>query len=293
MTNGIRPLRNQRLKRPGDLRKGILRRHIALPTEHGAWIWWIGPLLIGAAAGEQRNADVAVLFLTALAAFLARHPLTLLVKVRSGRRSTRDLAPAAFWAGLYSFLASAGVILLLLKGHGRVLWLAVPGLPVFAWHLWLVNQRAERGQRAIELAVSGVLSLTAPAAYWLAQGNGLMEPWLLWLLTWLQTAASIVHVYLRLEQRRLDQMPSMPERWRMGTRSLLYHSFNLLLSLSLALSGLFDLPFLVPGAYALLFLDAFAGVVHPAVGAKPSAIGLRQLAASSIFVLMMILAYSL
>jgi len=127
MTNEIRPLRNQRLKRPGDLRKGILRRHIALPTEHGAWIWWIGPLLIGAAAGEQRNADVAVLFLTALAAFLARHPLTLLVKVRSGRRSTRDLAPAAFWAGLYSFLASVGVILLLLKGHGRVLWLAVPG----------------------------------------------------------------------------------------------------------------------------------------------------------------------
>ena len=69
------------------------------------------------------------------------------------------------------------------------------------------------------------------------------------------------------------------------------HSFNLLLSL--ALSGFLYAPFLAPGAYALLFPDASAGVVRPAVGVKPGAIGLRHLAATSIFVLMMILAHSL
>jgi hypothetical protein len=39
----------------------LWRRHYFIPTEHGAWIWWIGPFLIGAAAGGKPGLDALVL----------------------------------------------------------------------------------------------------------------------------------------------------------------------------------------------------------------------------------------
>jgi hypothetical protein len=186
-------------------------------------------------------------------------------------------------------MALAGAGFLVYRGHLRLLWLVAPGLAVFAWHLWLISRRQERGRMGIELVGSGVLALAAPAAYWLSGGDRTGEGWLLWGIAWLQSAASIVFVYLRLRQRRLDKVPSPPERWRMGVRALLYHFFNLLLAALLA--ALRWVPIGVPFAFLLMLLDALDGVARPAVGTKPVSIGLRQLASSSLFVLVVVLSY--
>ncbi len=265
------------------------RTYYALPAEHGAWIWWVGPLLIGLGAGGGPSRDFAVLALTGLAAFLSRQPAVIAVKTLSRRRPRRDLGPALAWLTIYGLMASLGVLALVLDGHTRILALAVPGLPVFAWHLWLVSQREERGQMGIELVAAGALALAAPAAYWISGGLDPLEPWVLWALTWLQSAASIVGVNLRLRERRLASPP--PDRWRMGLRTLLYHAFNQAASLALAAARL--VPWLVPAAFSLTLLDAVEGVARPPVGAKPTAIGVRQLAVSSAFVMVMVLAYRL
>jgi hypothetical protein len=141
----------------------------------------------------------------------------------------------------------------------------------------------------VEIIGAGALALAAPAAYWVSGGGSDPEAWLLWGLTWLQSAASIVHVHLRLEQRRLELMPELASRLRMGRRSLSYNGFNQLASLALALGGW--VPTLVPVAFGLTFLDAIEGVFRPAVGTRPRRIGVRQLLISSAFVLMMVLAY--
>lgn len=269
----------------------LWRRHLALPAEHGAWIWWLGPLIIGTVAGGQLRPELLVLALAALATFLLRQPATLAVKTLSGRRSRQDLPAALAWAGIYTVLAvgSAGVLIAL--GQRRLLLLAVPALLIFSWHLWLVSRRRERRQLGVEIFAAGALSLSAPAAYWVAQGDSPRTAWLLWLLTWFQSAASIVHVYARLNQRNLTSPVSFRRKLALGQRSLLYNGFNLLGSLVLAGAGW--VPALVPSAYALMAIDALEGVLRPAVGARPTRIGLRQLLVGMGYVLLMLLSYAL
>ena len=267
----------------------LWRSHYALPAEHGSWIWWLGPMAVGIAAARNPGPSVALLFIAALGAFLLRQPTTILVKTLSGRRPRHDRLPALLWLLFYGVITLAAVVLLINAGHDRVILLAIPGMLVFGWHLWLVNRRAERGQIGIELVGAGVLCLSAPAAYWVSGGDDDQLAWLLWLLTWLQAAASITHVYLRLEQRLLEEPPTLIKRWKMGFRSLLYHGFNFTLSMFLMWADL--IPWLVSVSYAIMLLDALEGVVRPAIGVKPTLIGLRQLGASTLFVLLMVLAF--
>jgi len=271
------------------LDRRLWRRHYFIPTEHGAWIWWIGPFLIGTAAGGTFGLDALVLLLAVAAVFFMRQPAAITVKALSGRRARSDLAPGLFWSSTYSLIALLAVLVLIRSNHAQLLWLAIPGVLVFAWHLWLVSRREERGQRGVELVAAGVLALAAPAAYWVAGGPGALTAWLLWLLTWLQSAASIVFVYLRLEQRRFPAVPPPSECWRMGARTLVYHTFNLVAAAGLAAARL--VPALVPAAFGLMLADALEGVARPPVGARPTAIGLRQLGSSALFVVVMIAAY--
>jgi len=268
----------------------VFRKHYALPTEHGSWIWWFGPFVIGAAAAGAFPPVLWLLFLTAFAAFLSRQPIALLVKVASGRRPASDRLPALVWAAIYGALVLLGLAELAALGFGQLLLLlAAPAVLVFAWHLWLVSRRAERGQMGVELVGAGVLALTAPAAYWVAGGPDSSTAWILWLLCWFQSAASIVLVYLRLDQRRWVAVPSPAERGRAGRRVLAYHLFNLLAAALLA--GLQVVPGMVPVAFGLMLADAIDGILRPSIGARPTSIGMRQLAASAFFVVLVAASY--
>ncbi len=263
----------------------FLRKHYAVPGEHGIWIWWLGPLIIGTSAAGGPTSAFLTLFLAALFAFLVRQPVSIIIKAWSGRRNKKDVRPAAIWIVAYSFGLLLSVAILVAQGYRQVLLLTIPGIPVFIWNIWLISKRAERGRRGIELVGSGVLALAAPAAYWVSGGTDVLLPWILWLLTWLQSAASIVNVYDRLNYREQDQIPPMEIRLRNGVRSLTYHLFNLILSAALAIGGW--IPWLSVIAFLLMLLDAAESVLRPPIGAQARAIGFRQLGASSLFVILM------
>jgi hypothetical protein len=269
---------------------GIFRRTIALPQEHGSWIFLISPLLIGLFAGKNLNAGSLALTLAALVAFLIRQPITVSVKIYSGRRPRTDLPAAKFWIIVYGLVLLLACLELLYLEYRFILYLAIPGAIVFGWHLFLVSKRRERGQPGVEIIASGVLALAAPAAYWVSLGYYEPMGWWLWILNWFQSAASIVYAYLRLEQRTLKQMPKRIERLRMGRRALLYTSFNLLaatiLSIMNRLSELIFLPFL------LQWLETIWGMMNPAIGVKPTRIGIRQLIVSILFTILFIAAWS-
>ena len=194
-----------------------------------------------------------------------------------------DRRPALIWFSFYSLIAMVAFVLLLMAGFGRLVWLLLPGFPVFIWHLFLVSQRAERGQRGIEIVGAGVLALAAPASYWVAGGSVTPLAWILWGISWLQSAASIVLVYQRLHERTLDAPGGFAVRIQRAIRSLAYHAFNLVFIL-LAIQ-LFELPWTVTLASGLMLGDALDTLRAPAVGWKPRRIGLRQLIASMLFVL--------
>ena len=271
--------------------RDYFKKQIALPQDHGSWVFILSPLLVGIFAGGNFTFAAFNLVLAAMSAFMMRQPTTVLVKAYSGRRPKSDLAAARFWLLIYGGIASLALLGLMLQGFGFLLLLAVPGVVVFGWHLKLVSQRAERKQADVEVIATGVLALAAPAAYWV--GIGRYDPlgWWLFLWVWLQSAASIVYAYLRLDQRELkqDQAAGLErsELWKMGKRALLYTTFNLIASLILGLAKL--IPFFIFIPFLVQWLETLWGITHPSIGWKPVRIGIRQLAVSTMWTLLFIL----
>ena len=270
-------------------RTDILRKYIALPQDHGSWVFLISPLLIGLFAGGSVSSATPFLILAAFSAFLIRQPITIAIKATSGRRSRRDLPAARFWMTVYGAAGLIGLAGLVWQGLAYLMLLAIPGIPVFAWHLYLVSKRAERRKAGIEIVASGVLALAAPAAFWAAQGSPDPRGWWLFGLVWLQSSASIVYAYLRLEQRELKEMPDRNTQWQLGRRALLYTYTNLIMVLGLSLSG--HLPGWLFLAYALQAAETTWGTFNPAIKVKPALIGVRQLIVSSLFTLLFIAAW--
>jgi 4-hydroxybenzoate polyprenyltransferase len=265
------------------------RKQVFLPQDHGSWVFIFSPLLVGLAAGGRLTWASLSLVIAAIAAFLIRQPITTAVKAYSGRRAKSDLPAARFWMIVYAAVLLVALLGLRRAGFSFLLALAVPGAPVFAWHLWLVSQREERRQVNVEVIATGVLSLAAPAAYW--AGIGRYDPvgWWLWVLVWLQTAASIVYAYLRLEQRELPEMPSRRELRQMGWRAFGFTSFNLVLTLALGLSSVLPRFLFIP--YLLQCLETLWGIFNPAIKWKPTRIGIRQLTVSTLWTLLFIVTW--
>jgi hypothetical protein len=266
-------------------------RYIALPQDHGSWVFLLSPLLIGIFASGRLGIVSIFLIIAALSAFLLRQPVTILVKAYSGRRPRRDLPTAKFWIGVYSLLGIVALAGLISHGFAFLLILAIPGAPVFGWHLYLISRRAERRQLGVELVGAGVLALAAPAGFWVGIGSFEPSGWWLFFLTWFQSAASIVYAYLRLEQRQLISKPNMVNRFQMGWRALIYALFNFIAVLSLSLAGI--LPFWLFVPYILQLGETGRGVINPAINVKPVQIGIRQLIVSSVFTILFIAAWTL
>jgi hypothetical protein len=269
------------------MRTSYLRKQIFLPQDHGSWVFIFSPLLIGLFAGARFTFASLSLVIAAIAAFLIRQPITIAVKAYSGRRAKSDLYATGLWLIIYGIIILIALIGLFRAGFGYLLILAIPGLPVFAWHLWLVSRREERRQVNVEIIATGVLSLAAPAAYWVGVGRYDPAGWWLWILVWLQTAASIVYAYLRLEQRELSKVPARNELWNMGFRAFLYTTFNLVLTLGLGVFSILPRFIFIP--YLVQWIETIWGIFHPAIKWKPTRIGVRQLIVSTLWMILFIL----
>jgi len=268
------------------------RRQIAITNEHGSWVFLLSPMLIGIFAGGAISIDSIAFIAAALSVFLLRQPMSIMVKAYSGRRSRSDLPAARFWTVIYGGMGAAMAGFLILNGFGFVLFLAIPGLPIFIWHLYLISKRDERRKIGIEIVGSGVLALSAMGAYWVSVMHPAQTVWWLWGLSWFQSAASIVYAYLRLEQRTWVEVPIMRMRLQAGSRALLYTSFNLLTVLILSAGELLPTYLAVP--YGVQWLETVWGTtLRPAIGQKPTRIGLRQLVVSTIFTLLFIITWNL
>jgi hypothetical protein len=272
-----------------------LKKQIALPQDHGSWVFILSPLLVGIFTGGAFTYATFNLIIAAMSAFLIRQPMTVIVKVISGRRPSTDLPAARFWLLIYGITSALALTALILEGFGAVLYLAIPAAPVFAWHLWLVSRRSERKQASIEVIATGVLSLAAPAAYWIGLGEYNPLGWWLWVWTWLQASASIVYAYLRLEQRELKQeqasAASRSALWQMGRRALWYTSFNLCLSLLLGWANIVPQLIFIP--FLIQWLECLWGITHPSIGWKPTRIGMRLFTVSILWTILFIICWRL
>ena len=271
--------------------KFVFVKHIAIPSDHGSWVFLISPLLIGLFTAPNWSIATCILTLAAFVGFLIRQPTTIAVKTFSGRRPKRELNIALFWIIVYGILGFISILGLIILGYSYVLLLVIPGIIVFIWHLYLVSKRSERGQFGVELVASGVLALAAPAAYWVGIGHPDFIGWLLFVLVWLQSAASIVYAHLRLDQRRWVTELDLTDKIKFARRAMIYTTFNFLLIFIFSISGLLPRLLFIP--YAVQWIETIWGTLNPAIGAKPNSIGIRQLVLSSLFTILFILTWNL
>lgn len=264
-----------------------LRKQIYMPQDHGSWVFILMPLFIGFFAGDNFTMPAIYLIIAAMAGFFIRQPIMIAVKAYAGRRSRGDLPAARLWMLGYGSLAFLMLIGLVLRGFLDVLFLAIPGLAIFGWYLYLVYKRDERKQSGMEIVASGALALAAPAALWVANDSYSAQGWVLWLLVWFQSAASIIHAYMRLTHRAQAEVPEGPEKIQLGKRALMYTSFNFVASLLLGLFGLLPRFIFIP--FLLQFSETVWWAFNPAIKAKPTSVGFRQLAISTIFTILFII----
>jgi len=267
----------------------IFRSVIALPQDHGSWVFILSPLIIGLFAGGQFSAVSMLLVITAMTAFLIRQPITSAIKAYSGRRPRSDLPAARFWMIVYGTIILLSVAELVVLGQAYILILGIPAIPVFAWHLWLVSHRGERRQAGIEILATGVLALAAPAAFWIGRGAYQNAGWAIWVLTWFQSAASILYAYLRLRQRDWKVVPSPGERFKAARWAITYTFLNLILAIFL--SGIRFVPVLVWIPFLVQALESIWGAINPAINAKPTKIGIRQLLISTLFTILFVITW--
>jgi YwiC-like protein len=267
------------------------RKQIFLPQDHGSWVFIFSPLLIGLFLGGKFTFASLSLVVASITAFLLRQPITIAVKAYAGRRAKTDLPAAFFWSLVYGILILIALRGLIRAGFGYLLFLAIPGAPVFTWHLWLVSKREERRQINVEVIATGVLSLAAPAAYWVGMGHYDPIGWWLWILVWLQTAASIVYAYLRLEQRELAEVLPKNVLWTMGFRAFAYTTFNLVFTFTLGFVSILPRFLFLP--YLVQWSETLWGIFHPSIKWKPTRIGIRQLIVSVLWTILFIITWRL
>jgi hypothetical protein len=260
--------------------RALFKKRYAVPPEKGAWVWLVGPMVVGLAAAPWWNLETVAVLVGATSAFMLRQPATL--AIRSHGRARGDLVPGLAWSGVYGCFALVSGAWLLWQGHVWVLGAGLAGLVMFGRHLWLVHRGDDRHRIGMDVAAAGLLALTAPAMM-LVASRATAVALVLWLVLWLQASGSIVHMFLRLEQRKLKTMPSLRSRWTRGTVPLAHHGLNVLLAVGLVYWGL--TPALVIVAFLLTLVEGVVSVARPPVRATPKQLGMRQLYISSVFML--------
>lgn len=265
--------------------RSFTNKVIALPQDHGSWVFLFGPLVLGWIFAEKVTVEMAALSIASIAFFLMRQPLAIFVKVMSGRRAEKDRNASVFWTMIYGVIGVSGFAYLIFAGlKVVVLLLVIPGSVMLGYQLLQVYRRNERKQKNFEMISTGLLAATAPLLLFIARGSFDISDLFLWLLLWFQSAASIEYAFSRLQQRTWKEMPDSKERIQNGMDALIKTALNLIFVYLLIQRDVVGENLWV--AFLPQFVEVVLSIWKPALNAKPVAIGVRQLGVSISFLLL-------
>lgn len=265
------------------LSMGLAKRNWRIPKEHGAWAMLYVPLLLGACAAGAWSIRILWLAIAATAFLFAREAALAWWRARLAGRDPGNSLRMLF---LYSALAAAAGLELVLSER---LWgLAPLGAMATALAAWHARQAARREERTVTTEALGILglTLTAPAAHYVALGRWETTGLWLWAASVAYFTSSIFYVKLRV----LTAYPKQPrELARIRRWCWLYH-LALALAASLAVaSGAAPMPVLP--AYAPILLRAFWHLWRPAPRLVLKRVGVLEILYSAIFLLFATLAF--
>ena len=236
---------------------------VAVPAEHGGWGFLAEPVVLGLVLAP--SAGGACLALAALAAFLARHPLRLLLlDRRKGARYPRTVLAGRVATGyaLVALLLLAGALALAPGPFWPPLVLAAPlGL------LALAFDARGRSREALPEA-AGAVALAASATAIALAGSAPAPPaWSAWVLLALRAVTSILYVRARI---RLDRgLAAGPRAVHVG------HAVAVVAAAALAALGW--APWLATLVFFALLARSGWGLSSRRRPVRPQTLGLQEL----------------
>ena len=252
-----------------------LRSALKLPKEHGAWAMLYAPFILGVAVAGRVNWPVLLLLLSTTAVFISRE--SLLVYWRARARG-RDAAEVGRTLLLYLALAAAFGAPLVLAF--KLFWLIPLGLIGAA--LLLINGKQatrmeERGTTGEIMAIAG-LTMTAPAAYYAADGRREMTAFWLWLLSALYMASSVFYIKLRVYRLNPRKQAEQRKAWRSCAA---YHSFLIVALPALIFAGSLGLFAFI--AFTPALVRTFWGMFMPKTKVNLTRAGILEIVYTLVF----------
>ena len=248
-------------------------RSVALPSEHGGWMFLLEPLLLGlVVAGSWPGLALAV---AALGAVLLHQPIKVAAKdYLKGKRPLRTVWAERFMA-LYGLVAVVAFALVLRSGERAFLLPLLLALPLMMTQL-VYDARNQSRAALPELAGALALAALAPAIAVL-DGWSLARAWPLWLLVASRALPAILYVRARL---KLDHgKPTQP-----GV-ALAGHIVALVGVAALALLG--HAPWLAVAALLVLLARAAVGLSRYRRSVRPAILGMEEIGYGLLTVLVM------
>lgn len=189
---------------------------LVVPREHGAWGILLVPLLVGGSVGILRGGKIepiALLLGAALSLFWLRVPVesllgTGVMRAKQGQERRHVISAMAVAAALSFFFLAV-----LLPGwSGRTL-LLLGGATGGAFVAQAILKKLGRATRVTSQIIGAVgLTVTAPAAYYVATGRLDGLAFGLWIATFLFSANQVYFVQLRIHGSKLTTFKERVER---------------------------------------------------------------------------------
>jgi hypothetical protein len=200
-----------------------------VPKEHGAWAVLLVPLFVGAIAGGGLTLGFILLLCASLLVFMSYLPVRKLARSRSGSPVEQlRLHRSRVWASVY--LGTGFVLLapLIARGYWLLLPIGSAAALLFAANLFL-TRRSPRTVPGDLVAVLG-LTLTAPAAYYIASHRMDGTAAVIWCLSFLFFGCSVVYVHMKIAavSTRKTTLP-LSEKIFLGRLNIAYHISILLI----------------------------------------------------------------
>lgn len=156
---------------------------------------------------------------------------------------------------------------------------------MLAFNTWQAVRREDRSVIGETVAILG-LTLTAPAAYYVAGGTWDTRAWLLWMLCSFYFASSVFYVKLRVHSQNRRREELRRQSWR---RCATYHLFLTAALVLLSATGSLDLFALV--AFSPVLARTFWQLAKPGGHMSLRRVGLLEVLYSVIFLVFVAISF--
>jgi len=238
------------------------------------------PFVLGVTVAGTINLAVLMLLLAITALFISRESLLVWWRALKRQRQTKASGEAGRLLLIYLAIAAAtGIPLLLVYKLYWLLPAAIAGSALLVFNGWQAADFEDRTVKGELVAIAG-LTMTAPAAHYVAIGEMTGVAFWLWALSAAYFASSVFYVKLRvtgIHARKPED--KLRARWQ----CLGYHSFLLVSLLALAITR--SLPLFALIAFAPVLARTFWSLLKPARNLNLKRIGIAEIVYSVIFLI--------